>query len=198
MPAGGFPGVAEPRAERSRRSRSWTASAHRRRAANADGEPERHSHDGGLRLCEARRVHAGADICPGHSQGNRRRGQSSFHLAFAQGPQMVGWAARSARKIFATGSRMWRNNSHLSPSGLPISMLPQGEGPRFEVLDETTVRYTWAHPNPLFLPDLAGAEPALHLSPLSLSKAISPKICRKRRFGHSRKTSETAELGVSS
>src|SRR6202521_1588040 len=32
-------------------------------------------------------------------------------------------------------------NTQLSPSGLPISMLPQGEGPRFEVLDQTTVRY---------------------------------------------------------
>src|ERR1700758_2758813 len=45
-------------------------------------------------------------------------------------------------------------NKHLSPSGLPITMVPQGEGPRFEILDETTLRYKWARPNPLFLPDL--------------------------------------------
>ena len=63
-------------------------------------------------------------------------------------------------------------NKHLSPSGLPISMLPQGEGPHFEVLSETAVRYSWARPNPLFLPDLAGPEPALHLPAISLSEAI--------------------------
>jgi peptide/nickel transport system substrate-binding protein len=51
------------------------------------------------------------------------------------------------------------HNKHLSPSGLPVSMLPQGEGPRFEVLSETAVRYSWTRPNPLFLPDLAGPSP---------------------------------------
>ena len=68
-------------------------------------------------------------------------------------------------------------NKHLSPSGLPISMLPQGERPQFEVLSETAVRYSWARPNPLFLPDLAGPEPALHLPAISLSQAIPRKIC---------------------
>ena len=74
-------------------------------------------------------------------------------------------------------------NETLSPLGLPVSMLPQGEGPRFEVLDETTVRYSWSRPNPLFLPALAGPEPALHLSPVPLPEAISPEICRKGRAG---------------
>src|SRR6516225_4223997 len=32
-------------------------------------------------------------------------------------------------------------NNQLSPSGLPVSMMVQGEVPRFEVLDETTIRY---------------------------------------------------------
>jgi peptide/nickel transport system substrate-binding protein len=50
-------------------------------------------------------------------------------------------------------------NSELSPSGLPAAMLVEGETPHFEALDETTVRYTWTRPNPLFLPNLAGPDP---------------------------------------
>src|SRR5215831_3302050 len=51
------------------------------------------------------------------------------------------------------------SNPQLSPSGLPVSLLVQGEPPRFEILDETTVRYSWARPNPLFLPNLSGPSP---------------------------------------
>src|SRR3984885_4473080 len=35
-------------------------------------------------------------------------------------------------------------NTELSPSGLPVQMLIEGEAPKFEVLDETMVRYTWS------------------------------------------------------
>src|SRR3954451_24459393 len=47
-------------------------------------------------------------------------------------------------------------NNELSPTGLPEFMLVNGQPPRFEVLDERTVRYSWAKPNPRFLPILAG------------------------------------------
>src|SRR5581483_4711348 len=47
-------------------------------------------------------------------------------------------------------------NPELSPGGLPPALIPNGEEPKFEVIDTTTVRYSWAHPNPLFLPSLAG------------------------------------------
>ena len=50
-------------------------------------------------------------------------------------------------------------NSRLSPSDVPVSLMAGGEAPQFEALDETTVRYSWTRPNPLFLPDLAGADP---------------------------------------
>ena len=43
--------------------------------------------------------------------------------------------------------------------GLDSSLLANGKGPKFEVIDELTVRYTWEDPNPLFLPALAGARP---------------------------------------
>ena len=50
-------------------------------------------------------------------------------------------------------------NESLSPFGPPRAYLVAGEPPRFEVLDEHTVRYAWRKPNPFFLPALAGARP---------------------------------------
>jgi peptide/nickel transport system substrate-binding protein len=45
----------------------------------------------------------------------------------------------------------------LSPAGVPEFMLVDGKPPKFELLNERTVRYTWEKPNPRFLPQLAGA-----------------------------------------
>lgn len=53
----------------------------------------------------------------------------------------------------------WEDVAHnldLSPAGPPEFMLVDGKPPRFEVLNERTVRYTWDKPNPRFLPQLAG------------------------------------------
>ncbi|MEP3049628.1 MAG: ABC transporter substrate-binding protein [Roseibium sp.] len=47
------------------------------------------------------------------------------------------------------------SNESLTPSGLPPFLLVNGKGPKFEVLDETKVRFTWDEPNPLLLPELA-------------------------------------------
>lgn len=43
--------------------------------------------------------------------------------------------------------------------GLDPALLVNGKGPKFEVIDDLTVRYTWEEPNPLFLPALASARP---------------------------------------
>jgi peptide/nickel transport system substrate-binding protein len=43
--------------------------------------------------------------------------------------------------------------------GLDSALMAGGKGPKFEVIDDLTVRYTWDQPNPLFLPALAGARP---------------------------------------
>ena len=45
--------------------------------------------------------------------------------------------------------------------------------PKFEVVDQETVRYSWSRPNALFLPALAGAEPVLHLFALAIPEAVS-------------------------
>jgi len=73
-------------------------------------------------------------------------------------------------------------NRHLSPSGLPISMLPQGEGPQFEILGETSVRYSWRHPNPLFLPDLAGPSPLFIYRPAHYLKQFHQKYAESEKL----------------
>jgi peptide/nickel transport system substrate-binding protein len=70
-------------------------------------------------------------------------------------------------------------NTQLSPSGLPVSMTVQSEVPRFEVLDDVTIRYTWTQPNPLFLPNLAGADPLYIYCPSHYLKQFHEKFADK-------------------
>jgi len=51
------------------------------------------------------------------------------------------------------------NNPELSPTGPQSDLLVDGEKPKVEFLDATTVRYSWSKPNREFLPRLAGASP---------------------------------------
>jgi peptide/nickel transport system substrate-binding protein len=51
------------------------------------------------------------------------------------------------------------NDKGLAPFGLQTQLLVDGEAPRFEIVDETTVRYTWFRPNPYFVPALAAPSP---------------------------------------
>lgn len=48
------------------------------------------------------------------------------------------------------------NNKELSPAGPPTDLLVDGEKPKVEFIDETTVRYSWSKRNPAFLPRIAG------------------------------------------
>lgn len=53
----------------------------------------------------------------------------------------------------------YATNLKLAPAGPHEVLLVGGEPPRVEIIDETTVRYSWSRPNPNFLPALAGASP---------------------------------------
>jgi peptide/nickel transport system substrate-binding protein len=57
------------------------------------------------------------------------------------------------------------NNRDLSPNGPPDIFRVAGELPRFEVIDETTVRYSWSKPNPIFLTSFAKTRPAFIYRP---------------------------------
>ncbi len=70
-------------------------------------------------------------------------------------------------------------NPDLSPSGLPLQLLPNGERPHFEVLDEVTVRFTWSRPNPLFLPALAQPDPLFIYCPAHYLKQFHKKYANK-------------------
>jgi peptide/nickel transport system substrate-binding protein len=74
------------------------------------------------------------------------------------------------------------NNDMLSNAGLPTVLLPQGEAPRFEVIDETTVRYSWTHPNPMFLPELAGPTPLYIYMPAHYLKKFHAKYADKTKL----------------
>ncbi len=66
------------------------------------------------------------------------------------------------------------NNPEISPTGLPATMMINGEGPSFEVIDDVTVRYTWSNPNPYFLPSLAQANPLYLYRPAHYMKQFHP------------------------
>ncbi len=51
------------------------------------------------------------------------------------------------------------NNKKLSGGGPPQAMLVDGKPPKFEIVDELTVRYEWHAPNPLFPLSLCGSRP---------------------------------------
>ena len=63
-------------------------------------------------------------------------------------------------------------NEELNPTGPPVDMLIDGERPKFEVLDETSFRYTWSKPNPYFLPRIAAASPLFLYRPAHYLKSF--------------------------
>jgi peptide/nickel transport system substrate-binding protein len=73
------------------------------------------------------------------------------------------------------------NNPELSPIGPPRPLLHRGEKARFEVVDETTVRFTWSQPNPEFLPALAGPSPLYIYVPAHYLKRFNPKYADPRK-----------------
>jgi peptide/nickel transport system substrate-binding protein len=70
-------------------------------------------------------------------------------------------------------------NQELSPSGLPVAMLPNGDRPKFQVIDAKTVRFSWSQPNPLFLPALAGPDPLYIYRPSHYLKQFHKKYADK-------------------
>jgi peptide/nickel transport system substrate-binding protein len=67
------------------------------------------------------------------------------------------------------------SNESLTPSGLPPFLEVDGKGPKFEVIDDTTVRFTWDNPNPLFLPELAKSRPPFIYRPAHYLKQFHEK-----------------------
>ncbi len=71
------------------------------------------------------------------------------------------------------------NNPELNPGGPPRDLLVNGEPPKFELVNETTVRFSWSRPNPEFLPRLAGASPLYLYRPSNYLKKYHKKYSPK-------------------
>ena len=67
------------------------------------------------------------------------------------------------------------NNKQLQAAGPPKELLSDGKPPKVEFIDETTIRYSWATPNPAFLPALAGAAPTYIYRPAHYLKQFHQK-----------------------
>ena len=61
-------------------------------------------------------------------------------------------------------------NEELMGAGPPQVLLSNGKPPKFEVIDDYTVRYTWDEPNPAFPLGLAGPRPAYIYKPAHYMK----------------------------
>lgn len=73
-------------------------------------------------------------------------------------------------------------NEELSPSGPPDFLTVEDIWPVFEVVDETTVRYSWHKPNPLFLPSLAAARPPFIYRPAHFLKKYHEKYGKPEKI----------------
>lgn len=74
------------------------------------------------------------------------------------------------------------SNKKLYSAGLPEQLIVDGKGPTFEVIDPETVRYTWAKPNPLFLPALAGPDPLYIYAPAHYMKHFNAKYTDEKEL----------------
>lgn len=66
-------------------------------------------------------------------------------------------------------------NKELTPGGGSLDLRVDGKLPRFEVLDDLNVRYTWDSPNPNFLPSLAAPQPLAIFGPSAYLKKFHKK-----------------------
>ena len=67
------------------------------------------------------------------------------------------------------------NNSDLSPSGPSVELMVDGQPPKVEIIDERTIRYSWAKPNPHFIESQARAAPLFLFRPAHYLKTLHGK-----------------------
>ncbi len=67
------------------------------------------------------------------------------------------------------------NNEELYPVGPNQILRVDGELPKVEIIDATTIRYTWSKPNPFLIPAIAGPRPLDLFMPAHYLKQFHPK-----------------------
>lgn len=88
------------------------------------------------------------------------------------------------------------NNKRLSPGGPPQALFSANEPPRFEILSETEVRYSWKTPNPIFLPALAGAQPTYIFMPSGYLKQFHERHAPKHELAQRVKEHRVRDWGA--
>jgi peptide/nickel transport system substrate-binding protein len=67
------------------------------------------------------------------------------------------------------------NNKELSPSGPSVELIVDGKPPKVDIIDETTIRYSWEKPNPYFIESQARAAPLFLFRPAHYLKTLHGK-----------------------
>jgi peptide/nickel transport system substrate-binding protein len=67
------------------------------------------------------------------------------------------------------------NNKELSPGGPSVELLVDDQPPKFEIVDDRTIRYSWQRPNPYFIESQARAAPLFLFRPAHYLKKFHPK-----------------------
>lgn len=67
------------------------------------------------------------------------------------------------------------NNKDLSPNGPSVELLVEGQPPKVDIIDEVTIRYSWARPNPDFIESQARAAPLFLFRPAHYLKKLHGK-----------------------
>ncbi len=73
-------------------------------------------------------------------------------------------------------------NKKISSVGLPKALMVNNKPPKFEVIDETTIRYTWDKPNREFIPSIAGSRPLAIYRPAHYLKKFHIKYGDKDKI----------------
>ena len=88
------------------------------------------------------------------------------------------------------------NNPELSPAGPPADLIHDGEPAKVEVIDKTTIRYSWSKPNANFLPALALRPDFFIYSAQQISEEAAQEIRRSGRAGGAGEGFRIAKLGA--
>jgi peptide/nickel transport system substrate-binding protein len=127
------------------------------------------------------RYNAKLELVPDILEGVQNEGDKVFTLKLRKGHR---WS--DGHPFTTEDFRYWwedvASNKHLSPAGPPRELMPDGEKPKVEVIDDVTIRYSWPVPNPRFLPKLAEASPLFIYRPAHYLKSFHTKYANKAKL----------------
>ena len=84
-------------------------------------------------------------------------------------------------------------NKEYTPGGPPVVLMVDDKPPKFEVVDEVTVKYSWDKPNPYFIESQAQAAPLWLFRPAHYLKKFNPKYTPLEEIAKSAKGGEAME-----